>query len=674
MQMINKIIFILLTLCCVANTHASTTISAQVVRNQVGSGATLISSGFPFPPGLVTESMITAGTIKVLVNGSEVAANVSSLRGRHRDGSLRSALIQFTQSMAQGDVVSAQVIVDGGVRASTDPTYVRPTLTIVQNNNVILPTDASYLSSTFITFQGLIPSTAGTTAEEKQYTTLADTAFDALVVSQSEGAANYEEVRGMVSLWARTGNIKYFNQAVAHIQTWLTYNTPPHTDPENGRLCKADAYINPDSRPTAYNCDQPSEPVFSRVLSYATLYLLTGYRDFWSIVAYNAQYQQYDITDQTTADSAIIPWSGYDTPRSDYTARYGALLAAYMIDATIPINGNWTGSRVYNWQNQFTWTLNAIKNNEWNFRWVPFNNGSGTVPAVGATITKGGVSAPLLGVYAQRFDPIVRAGNAMPSSGYLMVGSISGGSFSAGTLSGISATATGPDESDYRQGLVGTRANSPRQPNEPPSTDTIIPTFQLIFPVNFMIDYYLNVYADSRIPGMVKTNLDIILKQIHPLVEGDHNYGVNGGNWGNPVWGNGYPLTNPIDAGIASPWNLPEFTRIVAFVLKTTGNATVNGADYATWYSRLIDTANNYDLAGAQWKLFGQFYGFGADTPWMMAQTSLLGSQSMRIPTNYSAIPGDKPDVGRVASGGWIHKTGAASITRGGGATLMRVQ
>src|SRR5665647_882019 len=139
---------------------ASTTIDAQVVRNQAGSGSTFISSGFPFPPGLVTEAEITGGLIKVIVNGSEVAANVSALRGRHNDGSVRSALIQFTlPNMSQGDVITTNtaIVVDGGARTTADPAYVRPTWAMVQNNNAILATNSSYLSTTQVTFQNLLP-------------------------------------------------------------------------------------------------------------------------------------------------------------------------------------------------------------------------------------------------------------------------------------------------------------------------------------------------------------------------------------------------------------------------------------------------------------------------------------------------------------------------------------
>lgn len=654
-RLIAIISIVLIGYCCA---EASTIITAQITRNQIGSGSTFISSGFPLPPGLVTESIITDGTIKIIVNGSEVAANVSALRGRHSDGTIRSILIQFASpaSMTQGDILAATVVINGGVRTSPDPAYQRPTLTTVQNNNVILPTDAAYLASTLITFQHLLPTGQGTAAEEKQYTTLANYGFDALVVSQNEGTANYEEVRGIVALWARTGNIKYFNEAVAHIQKWLDYDTLPVAD-GTSRACKNDAVINPDGRPTSRtDCTTAAEPYFSRSFSYASMYLLTGYRDFWGMVADHVQTRTSygDFNDQATAESLNIPRSGYDAMRGNYAANYGGLMAAYMIDATIKVDHSWYSGAVFtNWQNQFAWVLNAFENTKWDFKWIPFNGGTGTVPVYGTTITQGGATATLRGVYEAMHDRQNYAGNAMPASGYILINNTSG--FSAGALtfsSGtLTASATGSEITDYRQGVVGTRVDSPRTYYSPPYC---LPTFQMIFPMNFLIDYYLNINADTRIPEMVKTNIDVYLKNIHPLVVGDRNYGDINATWGNPIWGNGYPLENPVDRAIASPWNLAEFPRMIAFILKTVPGAEAmtlpdadgNTASYATWYSRLIDTSGNYALVNSQWKLFGQFYGFGSDTPWIMAQSS-LPAPSFRAPTNYASIPGDIPDLGR---------------------------
>jgi hypothetical protein len=78
-------------------------------------------------------------------------------------------------------------------------------------------------------------------------------------------------------------------------------------------------------------------------------------------------------------------------------------------------------------------------------RVVPFNTGSGTVPAIGTSISQGGVSGPLLGVWANWQSEPLAAGAAMPATGYIKLRSVAGGAFAAGALTGITASATGPD-------------------------------------------------------------------------------------------------------------------------------------------------------------------------------------------------------------------------------------
>jgi hypothetical protein len=78
-------------------------------------------------------------------------------------------------------------------------------------------------------------------------------------------------------------------------------------------------------------------------------------------------------------------------------------------------------------------------------RVIPYNTGSGNVPAIGTTISQGGVSGALLGVWASWLVEPTAPGAAMPASGFIKVKSVSGGAFAAGAITGIGASATGPD-------------------------------------------------------------------------------------------------------------------------------------------------------------------------------------------------------------------------------------
>lgn len=80
-----------------------------------------------------------------------------------------------------------------------------------------------------------------------------------------------------------------------------------------------------------------------------------------------------------------------------------------------------------------------------NIRWMPYNSGTGNVPPIGTAISQGGVSGYLLGVWSAINVMPTAAGAAMPASGFIKFREVNNGTFAAGALSGIGASATGPD-------------------------------------------------------------------------------------------------------------------------------------------------------------------------------------------------------------------------------------
>ena len=80
-----------------------------------------------------------------------------------------------------------------------------------------------------------------------------------------------------------------------------------------------------------------------------------------------------------------------------------------------------------------------------NVRWLKYNTGTGNVPAIGTTITQGAVSGYLLGVWASKTAAVTAVGAAMPTSGFIKLREVTGGTYSAGALTGIGASATGAD-------------------------------------------------------------------------------------------------------------------------------------------------------------------------------------------------------------------------------------
>lgn len=78
-------------------------------------------------------------------------------------------------------------------------------------------------------------------------------------------------------------------------------------------------------------------------------------------------------------------------------------------------------------------------------RWMAYNTGAGVVPAIGTTVTQGGVSGYLLGVWASLTSAPTAVGAAMPATGFLKFREVTGGPFAAGALVGVTALATSPD-------------------------------------------------------------------------------------------------------------------------------------------------------------------------------------------------------------------------------------
>lgn len=74
-------------------------------------------------------------------------------------------------------------------------------------------------------------------------------------------------------------------------------------------------------------------------------------------------------------------------------------------------------------------------------RWMPITGGSGTC-AIGTTISQGGVSGYFLGYWASLTSA---PSTTIRATGFIKLREVTGGTFAAGALSGITATASGPD-------------------------------------------------------------------------------------------------------------------------------------------------------------------------------------------------------------------------------------
>lgn len=78
-------------------------------------------------------------------------------------------------------------------------------------------------------------------------------------------------------------------------------------------------------------------------------------------------------------------------------------------------------------------------------RVVAYTAGSGNSPAYGAAISQGGVSGVFLGAWTNWLSEPIVAGAAIGATGFIKIGGVTGGSFAAGALTGITATCSGAD-------------------------------------------------------------------------------------------------------------------------------------------------------------------------------------------------------------------------------------
>lgn len=107
-------------------------------------------------------------------------------------------------------------------------------------------------------------------------------------------------------------------------------------------------------------------------------------------------------------------------------------------------------------------TINAAKGGNIDIdarsvRMIPYNTGTGNVPAYNTVVTQGGVTGKLIRVQSAINATPTAVGAAMPATGFITVKQIAGGSFAAGALTNIGATATGADVVGFIE-LVGDEA------------------------------------------------------------------------------------------------------------------------------------------------------------------------------------------------------------------------
>jgi len=199
---------------------------------------------------------------------------------------------------------------------------------------------------------------------------------------------------------------------------------------------------------------------------------------------------------------------------------------------------------------------------------------------------------------------------------------------------------------DWRNGVVGIYYGNTDGANQSPPAPHAedFPTFQLSLANAFLMTYEREVYADARIPGMIKANVTALLNNTKALVSGEQGYGY--GTYGAPYWMN----RTAAGTGAATSSYFVMDAAAIAYCAAKWPSDVVNGATFATWYNRAIDPGNNANVIdpGGQkydwdrwergWKIFGEQFGNSQCGPYFMRNGVPTGPStinSLAVPTSW---------------------------------------
>lgn len=199
---------------------------------------------------------------------------------------------------------------------------------------------------------------------------------------------------------------------------------------------------------------------------------------------------------------------------------------------------------------------------------------------------------------------------------------------------------------DWRNGVTGIYyGNSDGTNNNAPHAEDF-PTFQLSLINHFYMMYERHVKADSRIPALIKANVDALLLNSRALISGDTGFGI--ASYGSPYWMNRNGPASQGAGGAATPVYLVMDAAAIAYCAARYPTDVIAGADYATWYNRALDPEQNkyvqaiqafdWNLFNNGWKIYGEQFGNSQAGPYFMRNGVPTGPatiNSLAVPTTF---------------------------------------
>jgi hypothetical protein len=204
-------------------------ITLNIQRLSMGSGDVLVSSGIPLPPGAVTPTQLKQ--IKISIAGKEQSLYVEALKGTHKDGSLRSVLVQFRTSLMQGQSVTGKLEFQG--RGTTD--LARTDVTWSTPDAVALPTNPDYLVTTLLVGKTVTvakaPKDMLTQKWDADYVRFGDMIWAGYGTDwEKDFNAYYDHALNAYARWVRSGEEKWWERATGILVDYRTN----YLEPANG--------------------------------------------------------------------------------------------------------------------------------------------------------------------------------------------------------------------------------------------------------------------------------------------------------------------------------------------------------------------------------------------------------------------------------------------------------
>ena len=191
-------------------TGVASTIPLTLVADKAAAANAAVSLGVPFAPGVISDDTKVA----VLdANGAEVPSTVSLLARWPRDGSIRSVLVAFRATLAQGATANYRVAY-GASRSAT----AAPAIAANPDGPVAATLPASWYSASQVS--GLLVPVAANKRFPAYDTTLESTlwsndyaAYGVNCASTTSHRTYYDGPHAMYQLFLRTGDARHYRRA-----------------------------------------------------------------------------------------------------------------------------------------------------------------------------------------------------------------------------------------------------------------------------------------------------------------------------------------------------------------------------------------------------------------------------------------------------------------------------